>query len=47
MVITDFYLFILVDPRINVTCLEIDLLINELLLMTLAYSDAIGNVRNR
>ena len=38
---------VLVDPRINVTCLEIDLLINELLPMTLAYSDAIGNVRNR
>ena len=38
---------VLVDPRINVTCLEIDLPINELLPMTLAYSDAIGNVRNR
>ena len=38
---------VLVDPRISVTCLEIDLSINNLLPMTLAYSDAIGNVRNR
>ena len=32
---------VLVDPKINVTCLEIDLPINELLPMTLAYTDAI------
>ena len=37
---------VLVDPKINVTCLEIDLPINELLPMTLAYTDAIGNMRN-
>lgn len=38
---------VLVDPRIKVTCLEIDLSINNLLPMTLAYSDAIGNIRNK
>ena len=38
---------VLVDPKIKVTCLEIDLSINNLLPMTLAYSDAIGNIRNR
>ena len=37
---------VLVDPKITVTCLEIDLPINELLPMTLAYTDAIGNMRN-
>lgn len=38
---------VLVDPKIKVTCLEIDLSINNLLPMTLAYSDAIGNIRNK
>ena len=38
---------VLVDPKITVTCLEIDLPINELLPMTLAYTDAIGNIRNK
>ena len=37
---------VLVDPGIKVTALEIDLPINKLLPMTLAYTDAIGNVRN-
>ena len=37
---------VLVDPGIKVTALEIDLPINQLLPMTLAYTDAIGNVRN-
>lgn len=38
---------VLVDPKMNVTCLEIDLPINKLLPMTLAYTDAIGNTRNQ
>ena len=38
---------VLVDPSIQVTALEIDLPIKELLPLTLAYTDAIGNVRNK
>jgi len=38
---------ILVDPKIKVTALEIDLPIKELLPLTLSYTDAIGNVRNK
>ena len=38
---------VLVDPRIKVTALEIDLPIKDLLPLTLAYTDAIGNVRNK
>ena len=38
---------VLVDPKIKVTALEIDLPINQLLPLTLAYTDAIGNVRNK
>lgn len=37
---------VLVDPGIKVTALEIDMPIRKLLPMTLAYTDAIGNVRN-
>ena len=37
---------VLVDPGIKVTALEINMPINKLLPMTLAYTDAIGNVRN-
>ena len=38
---------VLVDPKIKVTALEIDLPIKDLLPLTLAYTDAIGNVRNK
>ena len=38
---------VLVDPKIKVSALEIDLPINKLLPMTLSYTDAIGNVRNK
>ena len=38
---------VLVDPAIQVTALEIDLPIKDLLPLTLAYTDAIGNVRNK
>ena len=38
---------VLVDPSIKVSCLEISLPIRDLLPMTTAYSDAIGNVRNK
>ena len=38
---------VLVDPKIKVTALEIDLPIKELLPLTLSYTDAIGNVRNK
>ena len=38
---------VLVDPRIKVTALEIDLPIKDLLPLTLSYTDAIGNVRNK
>lgn len=37
---------ILVDPKLSVTCLQIDLPINKLLPMATAYGDAIGNTRN-
>jgi len=37
---------VLVDPKMKVTALQIDLPIDKLLPMTLAYTDAIGNVRN-
>ena len=37
---------VLVDPGIKVSALEIDMPIRKLLPMTLAYTDAIGNVRN-
>jgi len=36
----------LLDPSMKVTCLVIDLPINKLLPMSLAYGDAIGNKRN-
>tara|TARA_Y100000816_G_C25993643_1_gene519068 strand:+ start:139 stop:861 length:723 start_codon:yes stop_codon:yes gene_type:complete len=38
---------LLVDPKIKVNCLEIDLPIKDLLPLTLSYTDAIGNVRNK
>ena len=38
---------VLVDPKIKVTALEIDLPIGKLLPLTLSYTDAIGNVRNK
>ena len=38
---------VLVDPKIKVTALEIDLPIKDLLPLTLSYTDAIGNVRNK
>ena len=38
---------VLIDPKIKVNCLKIDLPIRELLPLTLAYTDAIGNVRNK
>ena len=38
---------VLLDPAIQVTALEIDLPIKDLLPLTLAYTDAIGNVRNK
>jgi len=37
---------VLVDPKIKVSALQIDLPIDKLLPMTLSYTDAIGNVRN-
>ena len=37
---------VLIDPKIKVNCMKIDLPIKELLPLTLAYTDAIGNVRN-
>ena len=38
---------VLIDPKIKVNCLKIDLPIRDLLPLTLAYTDAIGNVRNK
>ena len=38
---------VLINPKIKVNCLKIDLPIKELLPLTLAYTDAIGNVRNK
>tara|TARA_Y100000591_G_scaffold58075_1_gene46564 strand:- start:170 stop:919 length:750 start_codon:yes stop_codon:yes gene_type:complete len=38
---------VLIDPKIKVNCLKIDLPIRELLPLTLAYTDAIGNIRNK
>ena len=38
---------VLINPKIKVNCLKIDLPIRELLPLTLAYTDAIGNVRNK
>ena len=38
---------VLIDPKIKVNCLKIDLPIKELLPLTLAYTDAIGNIRNK
>jgi len=38
---------VLIDPKIKVNCLKIDLPIKDLLPLTLAYTDAIGNVRNK
>ena len=38
---------VLGDPAIQVTALEIDLPIKDLLPFTLAYTDEIGNVRNK
>ena len=38
---------VLVDPKIKVTALEIDLPIKDLLPLTLSYTDAIGNMRNK
>jgi len=38
---------VLVDPKIKVTALEIALPIKDLLPLTLSYTDAIGNVRNK
>ena len=37
---------ILLNPKMKVTCIMIDLPIKELLPLTLSYSDAIGNKRN-
>lgn len=37
---------ILIDPKMKVTALEIDLPISKLLPLTLSYGDAIGNKRN-
>jgi len=36
----------LVDPKMKVNCLSIDMPIKELLPMSLAYGDVIGNKRN-
>ena len=38
---------VLVDPKMKVTALEIDLPISKLLPLTLSYTDAIGNIRNK
>ena len=38
---------VLIDPKIKVNCMKIDLPIKELLPLTLAYTDAIGNIRNK
>ena len=38
---------VLIDPSIRVKCLVIDLPLDILLPLTLAYSDAVGNIRNR
>ena len=38
---------VLVDPKMKVTALEIDLPIKDLLPLTLSYTDAIGNTRNK
>ena len=38
---------VLIDPRLKVNVLKIDMPIKELLELTLAYTDAIGNVRNK
>ena len=45
--IPDIPLTVLINPKIKVNCLKIDLPIRELLPLTLAYTDAIGNVRNK
>ena len=37
----------LIDPRLKVNVLKIDMPIKKLLKLTLAYTDAIGNVRNK
>lgn len=41
-----FIMAILLDPNITVNCLVVDLPINKLLPMAVAYGDAIGNKRN-
>ena len=38
---------VLVDPKMKVTALEIDLPIKDLLPLTLSYTDEIGNTRNK
>jgi len=38
---------VLIDPRLKVNVLKIDMPIKKLLELTLAYTDAIGNVRNK
>ena len=38
---------VLINPKIKVNCMKIDLPIKDLLPLTLAYTDAIGNIRNK
>ena len=44
---TDFYLGMLACPKCKVNALQIKLPISKLLPMSLAYGDAIGNLRNK
>ena len=38
---------VLINPKIKVNCMKIDLPIKDLFPLTLAYTDALGNIRNK